>query len=495
MAQKIVDYISGLEVNATPEEVDAVQPMARLLVEEYGYPKAHIQTHPQYRVKASPSDRKKSYPVDIAVFDSEIKDESSIRLLVECKKKNRKDGVDQLEDYLRFSRAKLGMWFNGEDRVYCHKTERDGQTFFKGIPNIPRYGERLEDLGLYRRKDLIAPNSLTLLFKVMRSHLAGNAIGTTRDEALTQQLINLIFCKIYDERYTKPDDMVRFRSGVDESEHDVAERVRSLFQLAKNIYSDVFDPADSIDLDDQAISYVVGELHSYCLGEAGRDVVAEAFEAFVGRALKGAQGQFFTPRNVVRLMVKIADPSPGDIVLDPACGSGGFLVESLRHLWSKVDEQSDLYKWPDRERDDAKREVAVKNVEGSDKDRFLSKVTKVYMALLGDGRGNIYCEDSLAERDSWSPSTRMAFEKYDLVLTNPPFGQNIKVTGDSKLAQYQLARKWKNDKATGSFTPTNKVKTDAPPPVAVYRALFTDAQTRRQTWYCVARIVLPWAVV
>ncbi|MDR2627746.1 MAG: type I restriction enzyme HsdR N-terminal domain-containing protein, partial [Dysgonamonadaceae bacterium] len=106
----ITDYISRVQVNATPEEIEAVQVFSRQLVEDYGYPKEHIQTRPQYRVKVRPSDTKKEYPVDIAVFLDQLKDDDGLYIVVECKKKNRKDGRTQLENYLTLSTAYLGVW-------------------------------------------------------------------------------------------------------------------------------------------------------------------------------------------------------------------------------------------------------------------------------------------------------------------------------------------------------------------------------------------------
>ena len=128
---KIVDYISGLEVKATPEEVEAVQVFSRQLVEDYGYSKDQISTHPQHRVKSSPSDTSGKYPVDIAVFLNNNKNEDDIYIIVECKKKNRKDGRGQLEDYLRLSRATLGVWFNGEERFFIRKYEKEEKFFLK----------------------------------------------------------------------------------------------------------------------------------------------------------------------------------------------------------------------------------------------------------------------------------------------------------------------------------------------------------------------------
>ncbi len=462
---KIIDYISGLNINATPEEVDAVQVMSKLLVEEYGYPKDNIKTHPQYRVKASPSDTKKSYPVDIAVFNSSAKNESTIKIIIECKKENRKDGIDQLQDYLRFSRANLGVWFNGRERVFIQKTEKDGNTYFRDIPNIPKHGERLEDIGLYRRKDLEAPKNLKITFKSVRNFMAGNAVGTTRDEVFAQQIINLIFCKIYDERFTKPNEMVKFRAGVGESEEEVTRRICILFESVKSKYKEVIEETDSIDLDNRTLVYIVGELQRYCLVDAERDVVAEAFETFIDHALKGGQGQFFTPRNIVKLLVEIVDPSEEDLIVDPACGSGGFLIESLRHIWNKLDKKAGAYGWNEMAVAEEKKAVAIKNIFGIEKDSFLSKITKVYMALLGDGKGGIFCEDSLSPPREWKSSAKshIALNKYDILLTNPPFGRDIKITGHEKLQQFELAHKWITEGS--SYKPSSNLSSSVRPEV------------------------------
>ena len=141
---RITDIISGRKIPATPEEVEAVQPFIRQLLDDYGYPKEHLRTRPQWHVKTSPSDRARSYPVDIAVFDSDTHSDEGLRIVVECKKKKRKDGRDQLEDYMRLSRADLGVWFNGSERLFLHKVEGEGRVEFEEIPNLSRYGERLE---------------------------------------------------------------------------------------------------------------------------------------------------------------------------------------------------------------------------------------------------------------------------------------------------------------------------------------------------------------
>ena len=461
----IIDYISGQQVKASPEEVEATQVFSKILVEDYGYPKTQIQTRPQFHVKVRPSDTKKEYPVDIAVFTDSERTDDSIYLIVECKKKNRKDGRSQLENYLTLSKANLGVWFNGEERFYLLKQNTDdGRVLFKEIPNIPKFGERLEDIGAIKRGDLIVTHNLKSTFKAIRNYLAANAIGATRDEVLAQQLINLIFCKIYDEKYTSKDNIVRFRVGINETSGDVRTRIEKLFSDVKTKYKEVFTKEDVISLDDNSVAYIVGEMQNYCLIDAERDVLADAFETFIDHALKGGQGQFFTPRNVVKMMVEILDPDDDDMVIDPACGSGGFIIESLRYIWNKIVNRYREMGWSDMEILEEKIDVANKCIRGIDKDYFLSKIAKAYMAIMGDGKGGVFCEDSLERPENWNDKTRQKIHMGDfsVVLTNPPFGSKIPVTGEDKLKQYELAHKWKNKKGTNDWEKMKLAEKEAP---------------------------------
>jgi len=340
-----------------------------------------------------------------------------------------------LEDYLHFSKACLGVWFNGEERLFLRKTEKQGKIFFEVIPNIPRYGQRVEDIGKFKRKDLQSTHNLKATFKVIRNHLAANAVAMVRDEAIAQELINLIFCKIYDERFTEPNEMITFRAGVDEEAKEIKERILELFEKVKRKYKEVLDESDTIMLDANSIAYVVGELQNYCLVEAERDIIADAFQTFIGHALKGGQGQFFTPGNVIKMMVDILDPDDEDLIIDPACGSGGFLVETLRHIWRKLDADGEKYHWNKNNLKEEKMEVALNKIKGIDKDYFLAKVSKAYMAIIGDGKSGIVCEDSLENPQNWSDTTRQKIhlESFSVLLTNPPFGAKIPVNGEDKL--------------------------------------------------------------
>ena len=451
----IKDYISGIEINETPEEIEAVQPYLKILVEDYNYPKDLIKSRPQHRVKARPSDNANEYPIDIAVFSNSKKRDEDLEIIVECKRKNKKDGLNQLKDYLKFSSAFIGVWFNGEEKLYLRKYEsKKGQIDFEEIPNIPVYGQRLEDVGKFKRKDLKETHNLKSVFKAIRFHLAANNVGTKRDEALAQQLINIIFCKIFDEKFTPPNEIVSFRAGVNEDPKLIRKRIDKLFKDVKLKYKDVLDDSDDISLiDDSSLVYVIGELQLYCLIDAKRDVVADAFETFIGGALKGGQGQFFTPRNVIKMMIDILDIKEDETVLDPTCGTGGFLVEALRSVWEKIDKKRTKLSWDKSAIQEEKIKFGYNNVYGIDADYFLAKVTKAYMAILGDGKGNIYCEDSLENPNNWSNKTKQNINlgKFDVVLSNPPFGSKIPVKGAEKLSQFEFGYRWKLDKKNNNW--------------------------------------------
>ncbi len=463
----MLDFISGAPVKATPEEVQAVQVFARRLVEDYDYPKENIQPRPQYGVRKHPSDEEKTYPVDIAVFRSGKRTEDNLFLIVECKKKNRKEGVAQLKLYLDMSPAEVGVWFNGDEHQYLRKVHhKDGSRTYMALPNIPRYGQRIEDIGLFARKDLKRPSNLKAVFRDLRNHLAGMTTGITRDEALAQEIINILFCKLLDEQDTEPAETVTFRAGVGEEAEAVRKRILGLFERVKSAtFQDVFDKNDTISLDAESICYVVGELQNYCIRDADRDAIGDAFEVFIGPALRGAEGQFFTPRNVVRMMVDILDPKAGENILDPACGSGGFLIGALEHVWTHLKQEAKRKSWTERQLSKREVEVATECFRGIDKDSFLAKVCKAYMALVGDGRGGVFCANSLSRPEEWHPlmGEKIGLGLFDVVMTNPPFGNKIVVKGQALLSQFDFGYKWKREKKGNSFTKTARLHEKRPP--------------------------------
>ena len=463
----IIDYISGLQVKAYPEEIKAVQVFSRILVEDYKYPKENIHTRPQFRVKARPSDNKKEYPIDIAVFDDNNHTDDKLYLIVECKKPNRKDGRSQLEIYMQLSKARLGVWYNGEQKLCLLKKVVNNGITFEEIPNIPEYGERVEDIGKYRRKDLKTPHNLKSIFKDIHNYFAANNVGATLPEIFAQQFINLLFCKIYDERFTKKNEIVHFRAGINEDKTQVASRIQELFDKVKEQYKDVFHKEDVISLDDGSIAYAVAQLQPFCIKDSQRDAIGDAFESFIDYTTKGSQGQFFTPRNVVKLMVNIARITYKDKMIDPACGTGGFLIEGLKAEWRSLNRQYGD-EWPKHELFAEEQKIAINNIRGIDKDSFLGKVAKAYMALMDDGRGGIFCENSLVNTESWSALAQEHIREktFDVVLTNPPFGKKLRINEDGILSLYDLGHKWKKGK-DGMFVKTDKLL-DAQPPQILF---------------------------
>lgn len=461
----LIDYISGKRVNDTPEERDAVQVILRRLVDDFNYPKDHIQSHPQHRVRKSPSGSSGSYPVDVAVFSSASKQE--LMMIVECKRPGRSDGLEQLQLYMEMSSAYLGVWFNGVDHAYVRKVVLpDGTRVFEEIPNIPRFGQTVDEIGSHLRRDLRPSRNLKAVFADLRNHLAGNVAGITRDVALAEQMLNIVFCKLHDELNTAPDEVVSFRAAASDSEAEIADRVRVLFGSVVAKYSDVFDIGTSLEVDAASLAHIVGELQNYSLMDSERDSVGDAFEVFVGPALRGSEGQFFTPRNVVKMVVDMLDPQPWETIIDPACGSGGFLIGALEAVWAGMDAQAKELGWDADVLGRERREVATKCLRGIDKDTFLAKVTKAYMAIMGDGRGGVFCANSLEPSERWSERHRESIQlgSFDVVVTNPPFGSKIKVSDKQVIEQYELGRKWTGMRTDKPKT-TDKLHADRPPQI------------------------------
>lgn len=285
-----------------------------------------------------------------------------------------------------------------------------------------------------------APN-LPHVFKQIYYHLYSNS-NIPRAERLAADMIRLIFCKIYDEIHRKGE----FFAGSGEGDKEVAARIRNLFEKVKVAYRDVFERDEKIYLDDKSVRFVVLRMQDFALTLAERDVVAEAFQAFYGPALRGEKGQFFTPRNVVRMCVEILSLRRGERIIDPACGSGGFLIEALSHN-HKV------------------------SVYGIDKEVDLVKICKAYMAILGEKHENIFCADSL-DPESWHEEMKKEVRdgSFDVVLTNPPFGARIFIEDTRILKKYKLGHRWKK-RRDGEWKVTNEITKQVPQVLFIERCL------------------------
>lgn len=282
---------------------------------------------------------------------------------------------------------------------------------------------------MYKRKDLKSTHNLKEIFSELRGYIAGNSVGVNRDEVIAKEMIHLILCKIYDERFTKMNDMVTFRASECDTDDEIKNRINGLFLSVKTKYKDVLNESDTIDFDGHTLRYIIGKIQNFCLIDTDRDIIADAFEVFIGGSLKGEQGQFFTPKNVVRTLVTAVNPGTEDYIIDPSCGSGSFLVEALKELWKKIDLQGEAFGWSESAIAEEKKTVGIKNIRGIEKDSFLTKLGKSYMAILGDGKGGIFCEDSLENPVNWQELTQQNVKlgTFSVSFSNPPFGKDIKL--------------------------------------------------------------------
>jgi type I restriction enzyme M protein len=306
-------------------------------------------------------------------------------------------------------------------------------------------------------------------FKNSHDYIYGNQ-GLKKSDAFWQ-LLFLIYCKAYDEMNSigafKLDGTDR-RTAAGRTQ--IADRIRSLFEKVKtdSSYSNYFSDNDRLILNDNVLSFAAGELASCAILEAPIDAKGMAYEEITAHSLKKERGQFFTPRNVIRLMVDMINPTPDDVILDPACGSGGFLVTALDYVRKKIitrthpkSPESDKVIQRDPSILDQVRDYVSKKVYGIDFDPDLKRAAQMNLVMNGDGAGVVMCFNSLEFPYGDSEDVTNAHEliplgSADIVFTNPPFGTKIPVDDLRILKQFDLARKWKVEK-DGSWIPTETI--------------------------------------
>ena len=294
----------------------------------------------------------------------------------------------------------------------------------------------------HKLSELKKINNLKVIFRNIRAYVAGNMTGITRDEQIAQNLMLILFCKIYDEKYNEP---LKFYVDKKETDEELQKRINDLLICTKDKYTNIFEKKEKIELNGDVLRYVVKILEPYKLIDSDRDIVADAFEELIGTSFRGGEGQFFTPRNIVEMMIKVLDPKIGERIMEPACGSGGFLAYILKSYQNK--------------------EVKDYNLHGIEKDQFLSKIAKMYLAILGDPNYNVFCENSLDEVKNWKKETRthVKLNTYDVILTNPPFGAKIPIAEREVLKQYELGYQWVNK--NGTWELTKKLRDKQPPQI------------------------------
>jgi len=264
--------------------------------------------------------------------------------------------------------------------------------------------------------------------------------GGKRDPAEAfDEMSKLMFAKIYDERFTEVGKFYDFQVGTGEDEINVASRVTRLYSEAAAKEPAVF--RQLIKVPGEIIFDVVGILQDISLTETDLDSKGRAFEKFLGKVFRGELGQFFTPREVIDFMVKFVDPSWRDVIMDPACGSSGFLLYAIEHVANKAREKFLSH-------DDAVKRVvwdfSHDNVFGIEINDRIARIAMMDMVIHDDGHTNIEPNDALLDYSHFDPRRDIRPNKYDLILTNPPFGAIEKRR--EVLDQFILGRRHKAQK-------------------------------------------------
>jgi type I restriction enzyme M protein len=448
---EIEDYISRKMVLATPEE-QVRQIMVRKLVEEYGYSPKQIQTVPElFITKGS----KRIGAADIVVFHDDQKSPDNIYIIVETKRQERKDGLDQLKSYMAPTNAEYGIWFNGRDIIYIQSLKK--APFWREIPDIPKNGETLEDVGLYQKRNLVPATEMKTIFDTCHNYIYANE-GLLKEKVFNE-VLKLIFIKMVDEK--GPSQKCEFRITEKELEeleqdkqNDFLSRIEHLFNNVKQTYPDVFpEQSERINLKPLTIGVVVSRLQKYSLMRTSTDVKGTAFQTFVYAHERGERGEFFTPHPIPYLAVKMLNPHEDEPIIDPACGSGGFLVETMKHVFDQIDKTRQHLS--ETERQGIKAEYARNNIHGIDINSDLTRISKMRMILYDDGHTGIFSANSL---DVFAQISQIAWRagagnvkpnKFMVLFTNPPFGTKGLVTDKTILKNYKLAHKWKKNKETG----------------------------------------------
>jgi type I restriction enzyme M protein len=361
---QLYDFITNEPMPDTPAE-RIIQAVARSLVEEYGFDHTQLrrdQTLIYEVLNEQSKTRKTRRTLSIVVYPERIRKEETDQVIRVCtiqppgvKASDPKRGVDLLEEVMgALPACDYGLWTNGTDLVFKEKLLGGGriQPEYVDLYDLPGYGETVADLDDPERQvgRIATGDNLQQTFRRVHDYIYGNQ-GLKKDAAFWQ-VLNLIFCKIHDERTT---GQRRFwvkgtERNTPQGQAEIAKRIKALFIEVKSDpgYASVFNERDVIELNDRVLAYAVGEFSRYNLLDTDIDVKGAAYEEITSSMLKEQRGQFFTPANAMRLMVDMIDPGgEADLtdpanwlsILDPACGAARFCTYSLDHFRRKLANQ------------------------------------------------------------------------------------------------------------------------------------------------------------
>jgi type I restriction enzyme M protein len=496
---KILDYITGRPVAENDKE-RVRQRIARALFHEYGLSVDDME--PDFKVKIDGSNKK----IDIAIFDAGSEHTAeNVRRLVVCQKELKvgDKGAYKMRDHEQAAKefdvlhgamtacenCKYGLWTNGLEMFFFHAVRTRFDVKFKPIGDWPMGDESIgtRDVASHAKLRRADPEMLRTAFRRCHNFIHGNE-GMPKDAAFWQFLY-LIFSKMHDER--QPNDARRFWAGrfeksingqrqlIDEQfdpegQKAIRKRILPLFEEVKKRYSTVFRGNEEITLSDRALAFMVAELAKYDLGRTDVDAKGAAYQEIVGTNLRGDRGQYFTPRGAIKLVVSMLDPKPTDRVLDPACGTGGFLTATLAHLAHKFQEEKGIEPGAESTQEffsiqDRLGEFVKRNLFGADFDPFLVRAAQMNAVMASNAEAHLFNLNSLEFPSGHLPGLAEAKERaklgtMDVVMTNPPFGSTISITDPNILRNFDLSHIWDRTE-DGGFRNTGRLQGKVSPDV------------------------------
>ena len=465
---KYITYVrQGKRRNyARPEESVQAETFLKLVL-VYRYAPERIEQFVPVKIGADTRE------ADIIVYNDDERE--SAHIVVECKAEDVSEAEFEQAVAQAFSYAATGtvraryFWVTSRIKDACFEIPEKEPKKRLPIPDIPQYGvSRLARFKYARgggsangqrlfELEAITEDALTRRFRQAHQALWG---GGQLDPSLAfDELNKLIFCKMWDEkkprRKGEPYDFQVFtESTEDKTNKGLQKRVRALYAEGRQKDPEVFQ--EDIRLSCEKLRTVVGYLEGVDFGKTDLDSRGKAFETFMGSYFRGEFGQFFTPRPIVKFIVDALPITNDSLVLDTSCGSGGFLLHAL----DKVRRQASEY-YPNFEADLAEsrdydrhwRSFAEKNIFGIEINDRIARTAKMNMILHDDGHTNVIAADGLKSADDIFSLTRnngFAYGRFHFIITNPPFGSQIKRTEQAYMRHYDYALKkadWLNPKS------------------------------------------------
>lgn len=340
------------------------------------------------------------------------------------------------------------------------------------IPDIPKNGEILEDVGLYQKKDLKPASELKTIFETCHNYIYVNE-GLLKEKTFSE-VLKLIFMKMIDEKSSSRKCEFRItdkeRKEIEQGrENEFIHRTLNLFERVKRELVNVFDPNERINLKPITIAFIVSQLQRYSLINTPVDVKGTAFQTFVHAHARGERGEFFTPYPILKLAVKMLNPKENEVILDPAIGSAGFLIQAMEHVYDAIDCRHPNL--DEKARSGMKIQYAHSCIKGIDINPDLTRVAKMRMILYDNGHTGIFSVNSL---ESFEKIKRIGLrvgagkiepESFDIIFTNPPFGTKGKVTDKQILEQFELGHKWKENKTLKKWIKTSEIRSGQTPDI------------------------------